>query len=200
MFKYVHLKTYMKNLFTSVDSDSSVASSTTSKGGRPRKKQPPRVNGRFSRASSVASIASNVSISSVEIVSPPTKPRGRPSKASQHNDSTISIEDNSGIISPEEQQERENEIIAQQLNEAQFKAPTLPAPRRSVRTIKAPEQYSDTSKIGHRGETLINKVTDHCRSQHKGYGCGSKEANHWPDYYDSVKDVKFYQIKYFIPF
>jgi hypothetical protein len=188
----------VKNIFISVDSDASVASSTTSKGGRPRKKQPPRVNGRFSRASSVASIASNVSISSVENNPPSTKRRGRPSKASQHNDSTISIEDSANNLS-EEQQERENEVIAQQLNDIQFKAPTLPAPRRSVRTIKPPEQYSDTSKIGPR-ESSINKVTDHCRSQHKGYGCGSKEADHWPDYYDSLKDVKFNQIKYILQF
>jgi hypothetical protein len=88
---------------------------------------------------------------------------------------------------PEEQQQ--NEAIARMLNDAQFKVPEVPL-RRSVRSTqgKTPDRFSENeSRIR---ETGIKPVTPTCRLyKHKGYGCASLEAEHYPEYYDSTKNV-----------
>jgi hypothetical protein len=88
----------------------------------------------------------------------------------------------------EKQREKEAEKIAEQLNEVQFRVPNLPL-RRSVRPTRAPIRYTD---LPTKSDESIAKVTKNCRhQQHKGVGCAAKEADHFPDYYDSAAIVKF---------
>lgn len=87
----------------------------------------------------------------------------------------------------EEAREKEAERIAEVLNEENFKVPEIPL-RRSTRTTKAPTKYTDepTEK---NTESAFIEVTKKCNQQHLGIGCAAKDANHFPEYYDSVKNV-----------
>jgi hypothetical protein len=149
---------------------STAGCSTPSNRGRPRK-QERNASGRFARSPSAASMASRSRSSSV---------------ASRNSSISLGLTSNAGSVNEEQQR---NEAIARMLNDAQFKVPEVPL-RRSVRSTqgKTPDRFSENeSRIR---DTGIKPVTPTCRLyKHKGYGCASLEAEHYPEYYDSCKNV-----------
>lgn len=88
-----------------------------------------------------------------------------------------------------ERQEKENELIAEKLNEEQFRAPIIEV-RRSVRTNKgiAPVRYSDNREKNEWDD--FNEISNKCNVEHKGINCADKRANHAPDYFNSASIVK----------
>jgi hypothetical protein len=78
-------------------------------------------------------------------------------------------------------------------NNAEADILAIPPPRRSTRTRRAPEIFI-TDNTSTR-EARPEQVTNNCRNmKHKGLGCAALDANHYPDYYDSLKNVILFLI------
>lgn len=95
------------------------------------------------------------------------------------------------VLLQAEEKEKENERIASILNEQQFKPAVLPL-RRSLRSNKgiAPVRYTDTREKDERNDWI--EISDKCYFEHKGINCADIRAKHFPEYFNSAKEVIIY--------
>jgi hypothetical protein len=138
------------------------------------------------------------SASGISVASSGSNCGGRPSKnkrgaGRQTNEQRDQIEEENrrhveARIAEAEAEEQQQEADAEAINEVAFLPPVL-QPRRSTRNTKAPVRYSDYGNTTDEWNKPIEEVTNGCKRKHKGFGCASATADHYPEYYDSAKEV-----------